>query len=287
MSPIAPPRPEDQPKVEERLRKMTRRWPEITGYHLNPEPAVVEGIVRALVRHTMAHGYPYCPCRDLTGDPAQDRVNICPCQFHHEEIRTDGHCRCVLFVGDNYDSAKAYDPRGGAVRLDLLRSVRARRVTVYTTSWCFQSRRTKALLTSHGVTFEDVDIERNPEAARQVEAWNRGMRSVPTIAATLVVTEPSMQELESILGTPGVTPMRVTAHVTTWCGHSRRALAWLRERGIAYQAIDIEGDFAAAEKVRAWNKGYLSVPTIEIVLRATEPSSGNLERMLGLMAGSQ
>jgi ferredoxin-thioredoxin reductase catalytic subunit/glutaredoxin len=264
---------------------MVRRWAQVTGYHLNPEPAVVEGIVQALVRHTLAYGYPYCPCRDLTGDPEADRGNICPCRFHREEIRTDGNCRCVLFVGDNYDPARAYGPRGGAARLDLLRSVRARHVTTYTTSWCFLSRRTKALLTQHGVPFDDIDIEKDPEGARQVEAWNGGMRSVPTVAATLIVTEPSIQELESILGTPGVVPLRVTAYVTTWCGHSRRALAWLRERSIAYQVIDIEGDLAGAEQVRAWNKGYLSVPTIELVLHATEPNSLNLERMLGLTAG--
>lgn len=59
--PIAIPRPEERPQVEERLRKMVQRWPQVSGYHLNPEPEVVEGIVQGLTRSVMAYGYPYCP----------------------------------------------------------------------------------------------------------------------------------------------------------------------------------------------------------------------------------
>jgi len=55
------PSPEDRPKVEARLRKMVQRWPQVSGYHLNPDPTVVEGIVQGLVRSVMALGYPYCP----------------------------------------------------------------------------------------------------------------------------------------------------------------------------------------------------------------------------------
>ena len=55
------PSPEDRPKVEARLRKMVQRWPRVSGYYLNPEPTVVEGIVQGLVRSAMAFRYPYCP----------------------------------------------------------------------------------------------------------------------------------------------------------------------------------------------------------------------------------
>ena len=51
----------ERPMVEERLRKMVRRWPQVSGYHLQPDPEVVEGIVQGLVRSVMAHGLPYCP----------------------------------------------------------------------------------------------------------------------------------------------------------------------------------------------------------------------------------
>ena len=44
------PGPEERPKVEERLRRMVRRWPEVSGCLLQPDPDTVEGIVQALVR---------------------------------------------------------------------------------------------------------------------------------------------------------------------------------------------------------------------------------------------
>jgi ferredoxin-thioredoxin reductase catalytic subunit len=55
------PKPEDRPAIEERLRKMVRRWPKVSGYRLHPDPEVVEGIVQGLVRSTMKFGFPYCP----------------------------------------------------------------------------------------------------------------------------------------------------------------------------------------------------------------------------------
>ena len=55
------PGPQDRPAIEERLRKMVRRWPEVSGYHLNPDETVVEGIVQGLVRSVLARGLPYCP----------------------------------------------------------------------------------------------------------------------------------------------------------------------------------------------------------------------------------
>jgi ferredoxin-thioredoxin reductase catalytic subunit len=276
------PAPEDRPKVEERLRNATRRWCEITGYHLNPEEAVVEGIVQALVRSTMTYGYPYCPCRDLTGDHAVDKVNVCPCKFHRDEIAQDGHCKCVLYVGDQYDPVETYRPKGGSIKMDTARSVRERIIQVYGTSWCYHSRRTRNFLHDRNVPFEDIDIERDAEAAKRVEGWNRGYRSVPTIVARLILTEPSTQELASILTPPGVTRMAITIYITQWCSQSRRTVNWLRDNAVAAEIVDIERDRAAAQRVMEWNRGNQSVPTVDVTLRATEPSIESLERMLGL-----
>jgi ferredoxin-thioredoxin reductase catalytic chain len=284
VSPAQSPRPEDRPKVEERLHKMVQRWPEVSGCHLNPEPEVVEGIVQALVRHNMRYGVPYCPCRDLTGDPKVDKANICPCQFHRGEIERDGYCKCVLFVGDDYDPVRAYSPRDQAEQIDMIRAVHEREVTVYSTSWCFVSRRTKTLLRNHGIDYRDIDIESDLSAARQVETWNDGNRSVPTIVARMILTEPWIEELASILLTPGVTVMDVKAHITRWCSHSRRTLAWLSQHDLAAEVFDIERDPKAAARVRGWNNGNLSVPTLDVTVRVTEPSSHSLERLLGLIA---
>lgn len=54
-------------------------------------------------------------------------------------------------------------------------------ITVFSTSWCGYCSRLKAQLTRSGVTYVEVDIERDPAAARFVERANRGNRTVPTV----------------------------------------------------------------------------------------------------------
>lgn len=278
------PRPEDRPRVEERLHKMVRRWPEVSGYRLQPDPDVVEGIVQALVRSTMMHGLGYCPCRDLTGDPEVDRANVCPCAHHHQEIKTQGYCKCQLFVGEGYDPAVAYRPEPATIQQKPLRSVRHRWVTVYSTRWCFHSRRTKALLDKLSIPYEDVDIEQDPEAARRVEGWNGGYRSVPTVVARLVITEPTTSELATVIQTPSALLDGLCVNVTRWCATSRRTLAWLRDNAVPHVSVDIEQDANAARQVTEWNQGYQSVPTLDVTLRITEPTSDELVQMLGLGA---
>jgi thioredoxin reductase (NADPH) len=212
----------------------------------------------------------------------RDRPNICPCEHHHEEIRRDGYCKCVLFVGDDYDPKVAYAPLDGSEPMTEARSIRERWVTVYLTRWCAMSRRAKSLLQSHGVPFDEVDIEADRAAARQVEAWNNGNRSVPTILIRQIITEPRTAELESVLRARGAVVTRCIANITQWCAQSRRALRWLEEQGIDAQVVDVESDPEAAERVKQWNHGNLSVPTLDVTLRMTEPTSRALEAALGL-----
>lgn len=68
------------------------------GIRLNPNRKVVEGIVRALVEKEESFGYPYCPCRVMSGDEDKDTQIVCPCVFHLKEIEQDGRCKCNLFV---------------------------------------------------------------------------------------------------------------------------------------------------------------------------------------------
>ncbi len=57
----------------------------------------------------------------------------------------------------------------------------AKRIIVYTTSWCRDCKRTKKYLEERGIVYEEVDIEKNPEAAEIVMKLNDGMRKVPTL----------------------------------------------------------------------------------------------------------
>ena len=76
------------------------------------------------------------------------------------------------------------------------------KITMYTTSWCGDCRRSKRFLNQHQVPFEEIDIEAVPAAVAIVTQINRGMKRVPTIVIesgpTLV--EPSDRELGSALG---------------------------------------------------------------------------------------
>lgn len=56
-----------------------------------------------------------------------------------------------------------------------------KRVVIYTTSWCRDCRAAKKFLQAHGVPFEEIDIEKSPEAAAIVMKLNDGMKRVPTL----------------------------------------------------------------------------------------------------------
>jgi mycoredoxin len=54
----------------------------------------------------------------------------------------------------------------------------------------------------------------------------------------------------------------MTVYSTTWCGYCTRLKRQLDREGIAYEAVDIEQDPAAAEKVMSVNGGNQTVPTV-------------------------
>lgn len=56
-----------------------------------------------------------------------------------------------------------------------------KKVVIYTTPWCGDCKAAKRFLEERGIAFEEVDIERTPEAAEIVMKLNDGMRKVPTL----------------------------------------------------------------------------------------------------------
>lgn len=271
--------------VEARLRRMVERWPEVSGYRLNPDATVVDGIVKGLVRSVISYGLPYCPCRDLSGDPAIDRNNICPCKWHHEEIARDKHCRCQLFVGEGYDPAVAYRAQEIAAALAPSKVVRQRQVTVYLTSWCYLSRRARAFLDGKGIAYDVVDIEQNEEAALQVEGWTGGYRSTPSLVLRQIVVEPTLRDMYRLLIDSRATLVEATVYQTAHCPACHTVLGWLDEQALPYRAISLEDNPEARQQVMAWNGGYASVPTLDLVVRIVEPTAAQLSAALGLLQG--
>jgi mycoredoxin len=54
-------------------------------------------------------------------------------------------------------------------------------LTMYSTTWCGYCRRLKLQMDQAGIAYSEVDIERDPDAARFVESVNGGNQTVPTV----------------------------------------------------------------------------------------------------------
>ena len=54
-------------------------------------------------------------------------------------------------------------------------------ITIYTTQWCGDCRRTKQFLQERGVAYREVNIDDTPDAEALVLRVNDGRRKVPTL----------------------------------------------------------------------------------------------------------
>jgi mycoredoxin len=73
---------------------------------------------------------------------------------------------------------------------------------MYTTVWCGYCSRLKAQLGRAGITFEEIDIEADPEAAALVESVNGGNQTVPTVIFDdgSALANPSIGQVKAKLG---------------------------------------------------------------------------------------
>jgi glutaredoxin-like protein len=76
------------------------------------------------------------------------------------------------------------------------------KITVYSTAWCPDCKRAKKFLGEHQIEYDDIDIDRHPEAVDIVKQLNHGMRSVPTIVFPdgSILVEPSASQLAEKFG---------------------------------------------------------------------------------------
>jgi mycoredoxin len=74
-------------------------------------------------------------------------------------------------------------------------------VTLYATSWCSSVQLARWYLERHGVPYTEIDIDEVPEAARRLEGWTGGYRTVPTFEIDgQVVVDFNVGALNQILG---------------------------------------------------------------------------------------
>jgi len=82
---------------EEQILKQSKDYAESKGFALNTNKKILGMVIAALAKNKKEKGQAYCPCRALTGKKEEDKKNVCPCAFHLDEIKQDGHCKCRLF----------------------------------------------------------------------------------------------------------------------------------------------------------------------------------------------
>ncbi len=92
----------DKKEIEEIIKRY-EDYAKKSGFRLNPDRATVERLIRGLLANEKKYGARYCPCRRVTGNIEEDRLKICPCKWHREEIERDGHCHCWLFFRKDYN----------------------------------------------------------------------------------------------------------------------------------------------------------------------------------------
>lgn len=74
-------------------------------------------------------------------------------------------------------------------------------LTMYTTDWCGFCTRLKAGLEREGIAYDEVNIERVPDAAEVVMEVNGGNRTVPTVVFPdgSALTNPSLRQVKEKL----------------------------------------------------------------------------------------
>lgn len=74
-------------------------------------------------------------------------------------------------------------------------------IIMYTTTWCGDCRRAKNIFANYGVSYVEINIEDDDDAAELVQSLNDGLRSVPTIVFPDggILVEPSNSALAARL----------------------------------------------------------------------------------------
>jgi glutaredoxin len=94
--------------------------------------------------------------------------------------------------------------------------------------------------------------------------------------------QPSEMDLPPVVVEGGPMP-DIVVYGAIWCSDTRRTISFLNQHGIRYAFVDVDKDAEAAEKVKRWNGGFLSTPTLDLQGRAvTEPSDEELAELVGI-----
>lgn len=89
------------------VRKRAEADAKTYGYHLVPDPDLLQAFLEGLKTNEERYGYPSCPCRLASGKFELDRDIICPCDYRDPDVAEYGACYCRLYVNtDVYEGEK-------------------------------------------------------------------------------------------------------------------------------------------------------------------------------------
>ena len=89
---------------EDEMRAWAEEYAKKNGWVLNTDKKILDTVIRGLVRNKKKFGEQVLPVPAPSGDKEKDRMIICPCIYHKDEIAQDGHCHCQLYY--RYDAAE-------------------------------------------------------------------------------------------------------------------------------------------------------------------------------------
>jgi ferredoxin-thioredoxin reductase catalytic subunit len=82
----------------DQVRKRAEADANTYGYHLTPDPELLQAFLEGLKTNEERYGYPSCPCRLASGKLEYDRDIICPCDYRDPDVQEYGACYCRLYV---------------------------------------------------------------------------------------------------------------------------------------------------------------------------------------------
>lgn len=95
---------------EKEILSFLQEYAKKSGFILNSDKKQLNFIIKGLKADEDKYGFRFCTCRVATGNFDKDRLIICPCIYHKQEIVNQSHCFCKLFfIKDNkeiIDNAK-------------------------------------------------------------------------------------------------------------------------------------------------------------------------------------
>lgn len=81
------------------LRHLFGTVVEPLGFKFSPDAEIVDFLLEQEITLEQKHGIPFCPCRPIRHDRAQDMKIVCPCiPFHRKHFDAMKRCWCGLFV---------------------------------------------------------------------------------------------------------------------------------------------------------------------------------------------